>query len=67
MSQLEDLFAEHAKQDKEAQQQISERLTAIESTLKRYQGFVGGALFVVSAFWVFVATFGKELISWIRG
>lgn len=64
---IEDLFAEHAKLDATHQKEVVERLVAIEGTLKQYQGFRNGAIFVITTFWVVVATFGKELLDWLRG
>lgn len=63
---LEEMLKKHAEQDEKAQKEITDRLTAIEGTLKRYQGFVGGVVFIVSIFWLLL-TQAKDLIAWLRG
>ena len=64
---LEKMLADHAAQDREAQQEISDRLQTIEGTLKQYQGFRNGAAFVLVVFWTIVVAFGKEMLTWLRG
>lgn len=64
---IEEMLEKHAEQDAQAQKEIVARLQAIEGSLKQYQGFRNGAIAVVVVFWTVVATFGKELLSWLRG
>jgi hypothetical protein len=61
------MLQKHAEQDAQAQKEIVDRLTAIEGSLKQYQGFRNGAIAVVVVFWTVVVTFGKELLTWLRG
>lgn len=66
-NKLEGMLETHSKQDAVVQKEIVDRLKAIEDTLKQYQGFRNGAVFVIVVFWTVVITFGKELLSWLRG
>jgi hypothetical protein len=64
---MEGMLEAHSLQDAVVQKEILERLAAIEGSLKQYQGFRNGAIAVIVVFWTVVATFGKELLSWLRG
>jgi hypothetical protein len=64
---MEGMLEQHSKQDAVVQKEIVDRLKAIEDTLKQYQGFRNGAAAVIVIFWTVVVTFGKELLSWLRG
>ena len=64
---MEGMLEAHSAQDAIVQKEILERLSAIEGSLKQYQGFRNGAVAVLVIFWTIVATFGKELLAWLRG
>ena len=47
----------------EEHQKMLEKLDSVDSTLKRYKGFVGGILFVLSGIWVILSMFKEWLIQ----
>ena len=71
---LHDLLKEHTDQDKDQfealhkqLEQCIAKLSKVESLLGRYQGFVGGAVFVVGAIWAVFELVGGKLVNSIFG
>ena len=71
---LHDLLREHTDQDKDQfealhkqLEQCIAKLNKVESLLQRYQGFVGGAVFVVGAIWAVFELVGGKLVNSIFG
>jgi len=71
---LHDLLKEHTDQDKDQfealhkqLEQCIAKLNKVESLLQRYQGFVGGAVFVVGAIWAVLELISGKLINSIFG
>lgn len=69
---IEKLFEQHAKEDRDFQSELrdkldglNERFTKMEATMTRWQGFVGGMMFVVSLFWIVIGFFKEKIVEWL--
>lgn len=71
---IEKILEAHTRQDNENFGNLEERLIRMEGAIEalklqaaKDRSFIGGVVFIVSAFVGFVSIFGQQVLVWLRG